>query len=168
MRQSIIALSVVAFLAGCGEQQTTPAISAETADPCAAVEGDGVVVVDAWVRAAGEGQKTSAAYMTLCNAGDISDTLLAASSDAAAAVEIHETKKDEAGVTTMTPSEGVVIEAGNSAVLEPGGAHIMLIGLTDPIEIDEVITLTLDFQHGAPVTVSAKAHAAAAGGHQHH
>ena len=49
----------------------------------------------------------------------------------------------------MSPVEGgILIPAGGVAQLRPGGLHVMLIGLTQDLEADTTIALTLTFDDG--------------------
>jgi len=50
--------------------------------------------------------------------------------------------------------EGLPIPAGGSLALAPGGAHLMLIGLDEPIHEGDQVTLTLEFANAAPIEVA--------------
>jgi hypothetical protein len=96
----------------------------------------------------------SAAYLRLCNGADVSDRLVAVSFDGAAAAEIHTTSVSEKGVASMAPVEGgLELPPGQMIVLEPGGAHIMLIGVAEPLAEGEIQSLTLQFENAEPLTV---------------
>jgi copper(I)-binding protein len=87
----------------------------------------------------------SAAYMTIANAGGTGVRLIAASSPAAEIVEIHEMQMD-GDIMRMRPVEnGIDVLAGNVAALEPGGLHIMLINLVEPLVAGQAIPMTLTF-----------------------
>jgi copper(I)-binding protein len=86
---------------------------------------------------------TSAVYLTLRNAGRRADTLISARTDVANAVEIHESSMDE-GVMRMRQAQHVVIPADGSVELKPGGLHIMLIGLTRDLAVDDQFGVTLE------------------------
>lgn len=97
---------------------------------------------------------TGAAYLTITNNGDEDETLLAAKTDVAGAVEIHETKMD-GDVMRMAPlKDGLVIPAGETVALEPGGTHLMLIGLTKSLIAGGTFELTLTFAQAGDVTVT--------------
>lgn len=98
---------------------------------------------------------TSAAYMTLVNRGGTADRLLAASSDIAAAVELHESKLVD-GVMQMAPvAGGIEVPANGQAELKPGGLHVMFIGLKRDLQAGETVQLTLTFERAGAVTVDA-------------
>ncbi|MYE13043.1 MAG: copper chaperone PCu(A)C [Gammaproteobacteria bacterium] len=84
-----------------------------------------VVVANGYVRDTLPGQTVTAAYCDLVNAGPEDAVLVAVSTPIAASVEIHETR-DEAGMVRMRRLERIVVPAGSSVRLEPGGRHLML------------------------------------------
>ena len=119
-----------------------------------ATVGD-IAVTDAWVRQPAEGQTTSAAYGTITNNGDTDVTLLAGSVPLDATVEIHETLMDDDGVMEMQErDDGFVIDAGATFELEPGGPHIMMLGV-DPADFVGEIDVTMIFDDGTELTVTA-------------
>lgn len=99
----------------------------------------------------------SAAYMVIENRGGQADRLISAATDAAGAVEIHQTTVDEAGVARMSPlPEGLDIPANSSVALEPGGYHVMLMDLQQDLVAGETLSLTLTFESGQEVVVEAE------------
>ncbi len=131
------------------------------AAPAASV--DGLAAFDPWVRAAivpeigpdsARPPVNSAAYLAIRNAGDAGDALVAASSPAASAVEIHEVSMRD-DVMRMRQVDSVAVPAGGEAVLEPGGYHIMLIGLIDPLVKGDTVALTLRFRSGRELDLRA-------------
>lgn len=98
---------------------------------------------------------TSAAYMILSNGGGSDDRLIAASTDAAATVEIHESKMVD-GVMQMNPVQGgIPVPAGGQAELKPGGLHVMLIGITRDLKEGETVKLTLTFEQAGTIEIDA-------------
>ena len=69
--------------------------------------------------------------------------------------EVHETI-NAAGVTQMRPVTGLRLAAGKAITLGPGGYHIMLTNLKQPLTQGETFPLTLAFEHAKPVTVQVK------------
>jgi copper(I)-binding protein len=111
-------------------------------------------VLDPYVRAVPAGQDQTAAYMTLRNTGRADLALVAAASPAARVVELH-TVVDEGGMKKMRPVPKIDIKAGAETRLQPGGLHIMLIGLKEPLKEGAHVRLTLTFQDGSRHEVSA-------------
>lgn len=116
---------------------------------------DLVYLFNGWARSTVEGAPNGAAFGILVNLGDEADTLLSVSTDAAEAVELHEMVMGENDVMQMRPVEGgFVIEPSSYLELRPGGFHIMLINLYEPLEAGEMLDLTLNFEQAGEVEVS--------------
>jgi copper(I)-binding protein len=114
----------------------------------------GVHVLGGWARAAAAGMPNSAAYGLLVNLTGADDTLVNISGDAAAAIELHEMTMGDGDVMQMRPIEGgILVPAGGTALLQPGGKHIMMIGLTGELQVDTSIELTLAFASGSELTI---------------
>jgi copper(I)-binding protein len=147
MRNTLIALIVAVLAVGC----TSPA--QEHTDHAMAA---GVVLQEQWA-SAGDGQM-AAVFGTLVNNGHHEARLVSGSSPAAGRVEVHEVA-GEAGAKAMRPKEGgIVLAAGGSHELVPGGDHLMLMDLTAPLSVGSDIELTLQFEDGStlPVTVQVR------------
>lgn len=152
-----LALTAIAALAlaGC----STPASGPEAT---AAPAGDSVEMENGWVKAAESGM--SAAFGELENSGSNEITVVSVETEASSALELHETVENEAGEMMMREKTGgFTIPAGDSLVLEPGGNHIMLMDLTNPIAAGDEITFTLTFSDDSTYefTVPAKDYAGA-------
>ncbi len=134
-------------------------ISVRAAPPTAIVlaADDGVVVHEAWARASAGAAKTGAAYVTLMG-GAQPDSLVGVSTPIAANAEPHETINDN-GIMKMRPAAAVPIPAHEMVTFAPGGTHIMLMGLKQPLVAGQSFPLTLTFAHAAPVTVDVKVRA---------
>jgi len=117
--------------------------------------GPGMLVHDAWTRASPMVDLAGAVFMLIENTTTQDDALIGASSPAATVVELHQSAVSDDGMISMTPVEAVPVPAGGSAVLEPGGYHVMLIGLVEPLQVGASIEVTLTFEHAQPRTVSA-------------
>jgi hypothetical protein len=113
----------------------------------------GIAVEDPYAITPVPGAPTGAAYMMIRNDGAAPDRLVGARSPAAELVELH-AHREEDGVMRMRPVEGGLdLPAGSTLPLERGGAHVMLMGLTDPLEDGEVIPITLIFETAGEVAV---------------
>jgi hypothetical protein len=134
---------------------------------------DGVSVTNAWVRPPAPGQTTASAYIELTSARDAA--LVGVGSAVAARVEMH-SMTIEGGVMRMRALPRVELPAGQTVKLAPGGTHLMLIDLKQPLKPGSRVPLVLSVQpSGASsgtslttVTVQAEVRAAAAAPqHQH-
>lgn len=118
-------------------------------DMAAATIGE-LVIENPWARESVT--PTGAAYLVIRNQGDTGDRLIGVSSDVAETVQIHESQMQD-GVMRMRPVEAVDVPAHGAAMLEPGGIHVMLIGLKAPLEEGQSFTLTLTFEHAGEVEI---------------
>jgi len=82
------------------------------------------------------------------------DALIGASSDVAAAVEVHLSKMGDDGTMQMIPQESVALPAGGELELKPGSYHIMIIGLVKDLNVGDEITLTLHFENHEDITLT--------------
>lgn len=105
-----------------------------------------------WSRATVAGIPNGVAYFGLTNSGDDDDKLVSASTPVADKTELH-THLKEGDVVRMRQVEDIVVPAGGSAKLEPGGLHVMLMGLNDPLEQGTSFPLTLVFDKAGTVTI---------------
>ena len=114
-------------------------------------------VQDAYVKATeamdseGMGSFMTGAFMTLVNETDHDVTLVSAKSSIAPMVEIHEVVN---GV--MQKKEGgIAIKAGETVLLKPGGDHVMLMGMTEPLLPGSEVTITLVFDDESTLEIVA-------------
>ncbi|MCE8018123.1 copper chaperone PCu(A)C [Halomonas sp. MCCC 1A17488] len=115
---------------------------------------DPLVVEDAQVRAVPPGSQTSAAFMTLRNPGQHDVVLVAAETPVAEAAELHD-HRDVDGVMQMRRVPQIVVPAGGSTELAPGGLHMMLIGLVAPLAEGEPVEIELRFETGETQRIEA-------------
>jgi len=115
---------------------------------------DEVTISGAYVRAVPPGQPNSASFMQASNAGSAGHALVGGSSPAAEVVELH-THTMEGGMMRMRQVDKIDIPAGGDVSLQPGGLHVMLIGLKQKLVPGQDIPLTLKFEDGSEVTVQA-------------
>lgn len=120
-------------------------------DPGMAKVGD-IMIHDAWARASIGKAPNSAAYMTVMTHGDAADRLIAVETPAAKAAELHNHIMEN-DIAKMRPVEAIDINPGEPATLEPGGLHVMLMGLKEKLEADNVLKLTLTFEQAGEVTL---------------
>lgn len=114
-------------------------------------QAETTIVEDAWAKAA-DGGMTSA-FAVLSNDGHHDVHLIGASTTAASAVELHEVVAD-GGASTMREVEGgFVVPVGGTLVLEPGGLHLMLMGLAEPLRPGAEIEIALEFDDGSTQAV---------------
>lgn len=106
--------------------------------------GEAVEVQNAWARATVKGQMATGAFMTLtANEGA---KLVGAASPVAGVAQVHEMKM-EGGVMKMAEVKGGLdLPAGKAVELKPGGYHVMLMDLKEPLVKDSTVPVTLIFK----------------------
>lgn len=97
--------------------------------------------------------KAAAGYMVIANSGSADDRLLSVETPVAASAMLHLSATSPEGVATMRHVPELVIPAGDVAVLEPGGYHIMLMGLTGALPEGGMIPATLTFEKAGKVQI---------------
>ncbi len=120
----------------------------------AAAEGvtqENITVSDPWARASAGPARNGAAFMTISSAGT-ADRLVSASAPVAMKTETH-THLMEDGVMKMRRVDGIDVAADEATVLQPGGLHVMFMGLHEPLIEGESFPLTLTFEKAGEVTV---------------
>ena len=128
-----------------------------------------IKIVHPWAAATPGGAKTGAAYLTIVNDGDKVLKLVKLSSPVAEKIEIHQMTMDK-GIMRMRPLKEALEVASKSRVkLGHGDLHLMLEGLKTPLEEEDMVPLTLEFDDGSKVEVELyiEAVGATAGGHDH-
>lgn len=122
--------------------------------------GDDISIDGQWARNSPKNAQMGAAYMNITSADG--DTLVGGSVDSsvAASVEVHamrpvEGQEDEEGMALMEMVEIPELElpAGETVNLAPGGYHIMFINIAKPLEIGQMIEVTLDFEKADDMTI---------------
>ena len=111
-----------------------------------------IMVDDAYARASNK--MAGAAFMAVVNHSGEDDRLIGVTTDAAKRAELHTHLDMGDGVMKMTHIEGgIAIAAGESHMMQRGGDHVMLMGLTQELKQGDVIHLTLTFEKAGDVVV---------------
>lgn len=105
-----------------------------------------------WSRATPPGAKVGVAYMEIRNGGSQPDRLLAISTKVAQRVEMHVTER-EGEVMKMRQVKSFEIPARESYALRPGGSHLMLVDLAQPLKKGERFTMTLRFERAGEMPI---------------
>lgn len=129
-----------------------------------------VNVTSAWARPAVPGQSGTGAFMTLTSKDGAK--LVGVSSAAAGVAELHEMAMEN-NVMKMRPIASLELPAGREVQLKPGGHHVMLLDLKQPLKVgDKVrIDLSLETRDGKrimqPVEVEVRQSPPGADAHKH-
>ena len=148
MHRLISAAALCVALAVGAAAQTAPSISAE----------------NAWARATTPFAQAAAIYVTVTDHGT-PDRLVSVSTPVAGKAELHETIH-EGNVMKMRPAAGLAVAAGATVSLAPGGYHIMLTELKQPLTGGQSFPLSLRFEKAGTIetTVTVRPIGASAGG----
>ncbi len=118
----------------------------------AACSGAAIRVGGAWARpAAGSGP--GAVYLSIRNGGDQPDRLIGARSSCCATIEIHRTQVSDGRMSMLPVQDGIAVEPGATLELEPGGYHMMLFGLREPLRSGMRFVVTLEFEQNGELPV---------------
>lgn len=142
MSSALPALFLALVIAGCGPAEPEPEAA-----------GGAVEIVDARARETAEGTMTGAVYMEIRNPG-AADRLLSVETPAAGMAHLHGSFVEN-GIARMRPVAALDIPAGGTAVLEPGGLHIMLMDLDGRLVAGTRLPLTLRFERAGTLEVEA-------------
>ncbi|SDS35439.1 hypothetical protein SAMN04489860_1366 [Paraoerskovia marina] len=147
-------VAAAGLLAGCADDGADAAASdAETATTA---EADALAVTDPWTKATDTGM--TAAFGEIENDGDADVRIVSATTDASPTAELHTMAEGEDGDMVMTEVEdGFLVPAGGSITLEPGGDHVMIMGVTEAIEPGADVNVTLTLDDGSTLDVVAPA-----------
>ncbi|WP_373975644.1 copper chaperone PCu(A)C [Chitinibacter sp. SCUT-21] len=111
-----------------------------------------------WTRATAPAAKMGGVFLSVNNLGAEGDTLLKAESTVAELTELHKMEMVD-GVMKMRQMTSITIPAKGELKLSPGGLHIMLINLKQPLQEGEKIPLKLTFAKAGVVEVKVKVEA---------
>jgi len=124
-----------------------------------------IIITDATVRLLPPGVPNTAAYFSLQNPSDTKQTLIGVSADFATKAEIHNHILVD-GMMSMQQQSEVVIQPGESIQFSPGGLHIMLFGLKQPLSEGQSVVFSLQTSDGESISVTANV--AKPSVHKHH
>lgn len=106
-----------------------------------------------FARATLPNQPVGGGFFTVTNTGEADDRLLSVATDVSPRGEIHEMSMDDSVMKMRKLEDGLVIAAGETVVLKPGGYHLMFMELTQPLVKGEVLPVTLTFETAGAVVV---------------
>ncbi len=150
-RTSALALAFAAgvssFAVSCGSADSDAGAGATSAQ---------ISITDPWSRQPAETQTNTAVYGVVANQTDDDVRVVSASSPATGTVELHETLMDDNGAMSMQEvPDGFVVRSGDTFTFEPGGPHIMMLGI-DPASYPDPVEVTLEFETGESITFQAE------------
>jgi copper(I)-binding protein len=130
----------------------TTAMLAAAADPPVVARAGSLVIREAWSRATPAGARVGAGYAVIENEGGAPDSLVGVETEASERTELHETVIAE-GIARMRSAGPLSIAAGARLELKPGGYHLMLTNLRQPLREGERFKGVLVFERTGRVPV---------------
>ena len=111
-----------------------------------------IIVKDEWARVTPSG--SGSVYMTIENDGDQDDNLTSAISDEAEMTMIHQTVREENIAKMIHVMGGINLPKGKRIKLEPGGYHLMLMGIEKNLTLNDRIRIRLSFKNNENIEIS--------------
>ena len=112
-----------------------------------------VQVADALCRPTPVGRQTTGCYLTLTAGAN--DRLMSVTSPIAGRAQVHESRMESNMMMMHQLEDGLALPAGQPVELKPGGNHIMLLGVAEPLRTGETVAMSLTFDSAASVEVKA-------------
>lgn len=148
MKRLILPTFVLA-LAGCGQ----------TPEPDAPAT---VSITEATCRPTPKGLDVTGCYVTMTASQD--DRLISVSAPQAGMAQVHEMKIENDVMKMAELKDGLALPAGEAVSLSPGGNHLMLMGLKQPLVAGDQVSITLTFERAQPMGIRALVAQPAVGG----
>lgn len=124
---------------------------------CGATAGgdEPLSVTEPWARPTPPDSDRTAIYATVGNSGPEADRLTGVTTDRCSTAELHATVIDDDGVAGMRPADeqALTVAAGAELVLEPGGLHVMCLGVVEPLVEGTTFDAAFTFESGSTVEV---------------
>jgi hypothetical protein len=119
------------------------------------------------LRVSSPAAKTGAGYLVVANTGRTADRLLSVTTAAATRSDLHGTTSSGGVMQMRAQGAGVPVPAGATVTFQPGGLHVMFIGIKQPLPAGTMVDAVLRFEKAGSVAVKFKAEGAADAAHQH-
>lgn len=149
----VVGLSAVAACGGDDDDDTntTPAATTGSAQTPAVTDGD-LKISGAWVRTTTN--DVAAAYFTVDNSG-AADTLVSVKASVGMMAQLHEVVTEGASSKMQEMEGGFPVPAKGELELKPGGFHVMIMSVKEPLKAGDTVDLTLQFEHAGTVNLKA-------------
>ncbi len=120
---------------------------------------------DGFAHATLPNQPVAGGFVTITNTGEAADTLIAAQSNLAGVMQIHEMAMQDDTMIMRELEGGLVVPAGETVTLEPGGLHLMFMQLNGPLVDGEDVIVTVTFEDAGDVELTLPVRKKMHGGH---
>lgn len=112
-----------------------------------------ITVMHPWARATPGPAKAGAGYLDLKNSGTTADRLVKVESNLSNRTEIHTNIMEGGVMKMMHVEEGIELPLNGEVAFEPGGLHIMFMGLKAPFKEGEMLPVTLYFEKAGKLDI---------------
>lgn len=110
-------------------------------------------IVSPWARATAPTAPAGGGFVEIRNTGATADRLVSVRSPVAETVQIHEMKMDGNVMRMRELDKGLEIPAGGTVTLAPGGFHLMMMGLKQPLKQGTTVPVTLVFEKAGSIDI---------------
>ncbi|MCW5734958.1 MAG: copper chaperone PCu(A)C [Enhydrobacter sp.] len=110
-----------------------------------------------WAGAVPPASPPGGSFLTVTNTGAAADRLVSATSSAAVQVEVHEMRMDGSISHLRGLDNGRAVLPDATVTLTPGGFHLMMIGIEEPLEEAAGVPVTLVFEKAGKIDVELQA-----------
>lgn len=104
-----------------------------------------------WAKAMLPGQPVAGGFLKLTNNGTADDILISASSPKSGRLELHEMAMKGDVMEMREIKGGIVVPAGQSVELAPGGLHLMFFEVSEAFKQGDMVPVTLTFEKSGKV-----------------
>ena len=126
-----------------------------------------LVISEPTIRILPPGTPNTAVYFSVENSGEKDVSLVDVRTTIADKAELHNHVQD-GDVMKMEKQQAVVVAAGEKVTFQPGGLHIMVFGIKQPLEMGEQVEVVLITEDHKQVAFSARAVMPGEHSHHHH
>lgn len=152
---ALLGLALTACGTGAGADAPEGASAGSAPPSPAAEQAQAFSITDPWIKAVTAEEGMTAVFGEVANDSGAEIVIVAAEYPDAETVELHEVVTEGADATMREIDGGFPVEAGGTRLLEPGGDHIMLMGLTADVEPGAEATVTVEFADGSTAEFTA-------------
>jgi copper(I)-binding protein len=111
-------------------------------------------ISNAFARASAGAARNGAIYLTIKNRGQDDDVLASVSADVSRRAELHGHSMNDNIMRMRQIKEGILVSAGSTVQLKPGGFHLMLLELKSPLKKGGQIAVTLTFKNAGKIEIN--------------
>lgn len=113
-----------------------------------------LVLTDGYLKAMVPGQPVGGGFVTIRNDGKEPDKLVSISTPLSTRGELHEMSMQGSIMKMRKVPDDFAIAPGQTLTMEPGGYHLMFMGMKMPFKAGDTVTVTLTFEKAGKVDLA--------------